>query len=298
MIPTFTIVIALCFVLFKGLGVTGLLLPVIATAGLLLVGRAYKYRAPNFTLCLTSLAALVSFSTAFALAMDAAVPVGGKLWDSVLLNCDAALGLNAAATQAWFKSHATLQKIMSIAYFSAIPQTIVAIVFFGLSNNLRLKTFLQRYMASAIAVLIIFAMFPARGSYVDVPGSMNACRDRFDTLYAGALSVLDPSHAQGIITFPSFHTVWGVLLVVLFWKSAFRVPVLVLNVLMILSTIPVGCHYFTDILGGLVVAAVACLFGASHVRDSVCTTGGFGGSAARSTSRPPRGLAGGARVRV
>lgn len=269
MIPALTIFIAATFILIKGFYVTNIIVPVIACTGLLVVSRAYQFRAPNFTLCLSSLAALVSFSTAFAMAMDAAAPCGGRLWDAELRSFDSMLGLSAPATKAWLLSGATWAKIMEISYFSAIPQTILAILFFGLSNNPRLKTFLTRYMGSAVAVLIVFALFPARGSYENLVGSMNPCRDRFDALYSGAISVLDPTHAQGIITFPSFHTVWAVLLIVLFWPTLLRLPVLVLNLAMILSTIPIGCHYFADILGGVVVALFSCWLVQDEVRAFV-----------------------------
>ena len=57
--------------------------------------------------------------------------------------------------------------------------------------------------------------------------------------------------AQGLITFPSFHVIWGVLIVLAFrWW-----PITLLNLVMLISTVPIGQHYVIDLLGGFLVCA-------------------------------------------
>jgi membrane-associated phospholipid phosphatase len=64
--------------------------------------------------------------------------------------------------------------------------------------------------------------------------------------------------ATGVITFPSFHAFFALVNI---W--AFRghrrlfVPMAILNVAMVASTLSTGWHYVTDVLGSFLMAAAA-----------------------------------------
>lgn len=210
----------------------------------------------HFELLLRSLAILVVFSLLFAVGMDHIAAESGSLKDDALRRADLLLGVDVVEASRWFREHAIAQKVMELAYFSAIPQTIFLLAYFGFTKNSRLGTFLKRFMAGAAVTLVVFALVPARGNYTDVPDCMQSTADRFDALRAGTITEINPKDAKGIITFPSFHTVWAVLLMAAFINTPVRTPMLLLNLLMIASTIPVGCHYFVDILGGLGICAI------------------------------------------
>ena len=71
---------------------------------------------------------------------------------------------------------------------------------------------------------------------------------------------LDLDQAQGLVTFPSFHTSLGFIFVYgarrvrwLFWLL---IPV---NAVMVISTLPVGGHYLIDVIAG-VAAAIAAIW--------------------------------------
>ena len=81
--------------------------------------------------------------------------------------------------------------------------------------------------------------------------------DEFLGLHEGTLKVIGQTPVQGVIQFPSFHTAMAIL----YTYAARGVPVLfplliVFNVLMIVSTMPIGGHYFADVLGGAAIALV------------------------------------------
>jgi membrane-associated phospholipid phosphatase len=63
---------------------------------------------------------------------------------------------------------------------------------------------------------------------------------------------------EGLITFPSFHVAWALLLTWAFrgrrWLFAAAV---ILNSLVVASTMTTGWHYFSDLLGGAAVALAA-----------------------------------------
>ena len=81
--------------------------------------------------------------------------------------------------------------------------------------------------------------------------------EHLDGLRSGARTLVTWRDAEGLITFPSFHTIWAVLLVAAFYgcRRLFW-PVALLNVLVVLSTITTGMHYFSDVIAGLMISAV------------------------------------------
>jgi len=78
----------------------------------------------------------------------------------------------------------------------------------------------------------------------------------FDTFYAGADPVLKLQVVDGVISFPSFHTVVGFLVL---GMSRTRPAALLLAslwlVLMLLGTLPGGGHYGVDLRAGFLVWA-------------------------------------------
>ncbi|MET0589353.1 MAG: phosphatase PAP2 family protein [Novosphingobium sp.] len=72
---------------------------------------------------------------------------------------------------------------------------------------------------------------------------------------------LDAAFAQ-FVCFPSFHTAMALVIVQGFAQSRLRWPAVIWGALTILSTIPMGGHYVTDLLGGMAVWAVSCVLAA------------------------------------
>jgi membrane-associated phospholipid phosphatase len=73
----------------------------------------------------------------------------------------------------------------------------------------------------------------------------------FTALRNGSLSMIDLSALQGVVSFPSFHTVLGVITIYALRDTRWlMVPVFLLNGTMIVSTLPVGGHHLLDVLAG------------------------------------------------
>ncbi|TIU39739.1 MAG: hypothetical protein E5W28_04405, partial [Mesorhizobium sp.] len=69
------------------------------------------------------------------------------------------------------------------------------------------------------------------------------------------------TRAEGLATFPSYHTVLGILVVyALRDLPALAWPVGVLNALMVVSTLPEGGHHLTDVLAGAAVGVTTVMF--------------------------------------
>jgi membrane-associated phospholipid phosphatase len=88
------------------------------------------------------------------------------------------------------------------------------------------------------------------------------------SLRAGGAHTFSIDRLQGIITFPSFHTILSIIFIYVHRPPARSfVPVAILNALMLLAIPSVGHHYLIDMISGAAVAAVciAIVRAAGHV---------------------------------
>ena len=108
-------------------------------------------------------------------------------------------------------------------------------------------------MVAGLIVLACFLVAPAIGPCAVAPSADQAhYLEHFRELRAGARGGLDLADAEGLITFPSFHTVWALLLVAACPRPLKAASVL-LNAAVIVATLTTGWHYLSDVLAGIVV---------------------------------------------
>jgi membrane-associated phospholipid phosphatase len=217
--------------------------PVTACAALYAVSFFWR---PNL---LRALATLVGFSAAFTMLMEAVAATGRPLVDDYLLAADAWLGLSAPRTVAAVSRYPALSLFLTCAYLSVIPQTCIAI--FALAERASLWVFLKRFIIAAQITLCFFYFFPAEGTTTNITPRIAA---RFYALRDGA--AISWQQAQGIITFPSFHTAWALILTATFWHTRLRWPAVALNAVMIVSTVTTGGHYYVDVFAGALVGGL------------------------------------------
>jgi membrane-associated phospholipid phosphatase len=109
----------------------------------------------------------------------------------------------------------------------------------------------------ALSPLAHFAITPA-----DHPNIVLAVPREFETqalaLRDGSMRMIELGEAQGLVTFPSFHTVVAVLLLLGFLHVPYlRWVGFVLNGLMLISIPVEGSHYLVDLIAGVGVAWLA-----------------------------------------
>ncbi len=155
---------------------------------------------------------------------------------------------------------------MRLVYSSVFPQIICVIVVLGFTADRRLDLFVTRFMLAGLLTSAIFLFFPAQGScayfHFTTPDHYVGVLKELDRLRAGVATV-SWRDGQGIVTFPSFHTIWALLLTAAFRGRRFLFwPIAILNAVVIVSCITTGMHYLADILGGLIVTAI--VIGATH----------------------------------
>jgi len=85
--------------------------------------------------------------------------------------------------------------------------------------------------------------------------------ETLSTLRTQIAPVLDFNNIEGLVTFPSFHTVLAIITAYVcrdIWFIA--LPAGVLNGIVIVSTLPEGGHFLVDVLAGAGIALAGILF--------------------------------------
>jgi len=198
---------------------------------------------------------------------SALAAIAMPLQDAALAEIDRKMGIDWVAVAFWFRAHPELSRLLCFVYASNLWQPGLLMLALTLVDPERLRLMIT---ASAITLAITmfgFFLVPAMGPYwffhftpADFPGAINVMPweqpKYIEALRNGSREVV----FSGIVEFPSYHAASAVL----FAFAWSRVPVIgvfgiLLNVVMLVSTIPVGGHYIIDIYAGAAVA-VASLF--------------------------------------
>jgi hypothetical protein len=175
------------------------------------------------------------------------------LIDTELARLDVLLfGFEWDAAARWIADHPMLDQVLQAAYFSAVYQAVAILMIGSIANpSDRNGEFLWQFGIGLILTCAVFIFTPALGKVGHVGGYI----EMLTTIRSGLWAVLDYSHAEGIVTFPSFHATLSILLVYAArrhrWVLAVFVP---LNVLLIAAAPTVGGHYLVDLPAGAIVA--------------------------------------------
>jgi membrane-associated phospholipid phosphatase len=121
----------------------------------------------------------------------------------------------------------------------------------------------------------VFALAPAAGPSAAYGYAPNATQARYlahlHELREGARTIVTWRGAEGLITFPSFHTTWAMLLAWGVrkhnWALALSIP---LNLAVIAATTTTGWHYFADVVGGVIVGAAVITMTELRQPPEVC----------------------------
>lgn len=216
-----------------------------------------------FVNLLTGFLCMVAFNVFLTILTYAGTPLNAPLADDWLMQCDAAMGVHLPSIVSWAANHPTIRLLFDVAYPSVMFSTLLALVVLGLDTELRrMQEFVLTFMLSGLLTTVVFFCLPAEGpfaayGYAPRPDQQNFL-NHFHALRAGQFPVVSLNHIEGLITFPSFHTSWALLLAWGFRHHRWlRIPMLILNLMVVISTLTTGWHYASDVIGGAAVAAMA-----------------------------------------
>jgi membrane-associated phospholipid phosphatase len=182
-------------------------------------------------------------------------------WDAALAIGDHALGLNWLDMCQWFIRHPAIEASAHVVYKSLGPEMLI--LFFALEllgHHDRARTFLRWVLVATIAAIGFGILMPAAGPVVyyhlPVP-SGTVYISQMAGLRDGTFRTINPFDSEGLVVFPSFHTVLAVLCACAAWPvRILKIPSLALSLLIILSSPFEGGHYFVDIFAGIILAAL------------------------------------------
>jgi membrane-associated phospholipid phosphatase len=186
------------------------------------------------------------------------------LQDVLLARVDRDLGLNWPYFLETANSSPFFAEMLVRVYQTIGPVTELAIVWLALNRRgERLAEFIAILSLSTVGLCLGMWLVPAAGAFAyygpapqlfgnfSALGEMWSFFHAFTMLRDGSLSVIDLSALQGVVSFPSFHTVLGVMTIYALRDTRWlMIPVLLLNGVMIVSTLPVGGHHLADVLAG------------------------------------------------
>jgi len=184
------------------------------------------------------------------------------LVDAYLLRADAWLGVSWPAIDRWVAGHALARHVLGLAYLSLLPQFVLVPLVLGWLNRTRLWQFVLQFQLTALATVVLFALWPASTPAQHGVHEWVSQADAMQQLFAvreGALRVLDLTQATGLISWPSFHTAGALVVVWSLRKTWWFWPIVLLDGLLIASTILLGVHYAVDVLGGMGVVGLVVM---------------------------------------
>jgi len=230
-------------------------------APLIAIGAVYRYSRPNPRLSdAGNYAALgVAFSAVGAIFTYLAATFALPLRDAGFVATDAVLGFHWLAWFDFIHAHRTIQVPLFIAYSSFLPQIVGSILYFAHTRQTaRNAEMLWITMVSLILTTIGSALLPAVGPFVHFFGRPTEDIIALMSLRAGGAQTFVINQLQGIITFPSFHTVLAIIFVYVHRPpSRSFVPIALLNALMLIGIPSEGHHYLVDMISGTAVAAMS-----------------------------------------
>ena len=232
----------------------------------LILGAAawfYRQRSWQFVLCLTALLHVTLFTSAYSVLMYCGGALGQPFIDDHLASFDALCGIHLPSIVDWANYNSTAQSLLNVAYHSLLIQTPFVIIVLGFRGKRQpLEGFVLQFMISTIVTAMVFFAFPAEGPFAKYGYTPNASQaaylDHLHGLRSGERTVATWREAEGLITFPSYHTTWAILLAYAMRRHGWLTALFaVLNIAVVAATLTTGWHYFADVIGGSVLAIAA-----------------------------------------
>ncbi len=178
---------------------------------------------PRLAATLIAVGIFPVFSTLLALINYLQFPLARPLIDAHLLRLDAALGYDWAAGVAWLAEHPRLSAVMAAVYAAALPSLGLLLIWLGMTGrHVQMFRLLICGMLAAMATLAFWTAFPSFGPSAHVPldpevaaraGVLVTNAYGAHLLELGRVGVarIEGHQILGVVAFPSFHIVMGIL---------------------------------------------------------------------------------------
>lgn len=186
--------------------------------------------------------------------------------DAKLAGWDTTLGLDWPSYFEFVRGSPLLRTLMDHSYTSLSLLSFVSFLALMLYRDTRRAGFfLEGFFFTAVICTVIGMFFPAKAAVATYLGENAVFSDfneppglyhlaHMEALRGNAVHALDLANMPGLVTFPSFHTAAGIILMAGFWRTWLLWPIAIYSVVMIASTPVFGGHYFVDLFAGAAIA--------------------------------------------
>ena len=223
---------------------------------------------PVTVLCLILWAGLAVVTNGYATYVLAATNL--PLWDSTFAAADHLFGLDHVALRDFAGSNEFLSNVLVFAYVNtATPLLVVVVLLIARGDIERLANTVSILAISVTATLVLFTIFPAIGAYpyfgmtVEhapflAKAPTNSWYAHYAALRDGSMRAFPRDDWKAIVDFPSFHAIYT--LIGLYAVAHIRLLAIIymaFSAVVLVSTLPIGGHYFVDVIAGFIIWAVA-----------------------------------------
>jgi membrane-associated phospholipid phosphatase len=184
------------------------------------------------------------------------------LQDDVLAAIDRWMGIDWTALAFWYRDHPVVTHILFDAYASIAWQPALLIFLLAFLDPERLRRLMTASAITLAVTVVVFFLVPALGPYhyfklahAEFPDVTNSAPwtvpPLIEALRAGSHKIV----FDGLVTFPSYHAATSIMFA-FGWAGVplVGVPLIALNMVMLVSTVPIGSHYVIDVIAGIAVA--------------------------------------------
>ena len=242
-------------------------------AGLFIViGQIYRRYRDSERIALTThlIGLFTAYSVFCALFNLVLLPRPAPPIDAALVRVDAWLGYSWPAICAWIADYPVLNSIIRTVYKLTLVQLLLGFVLLGLLlDRRRLHAAALATVIASLAVILCWALFPSGGAsayWTLAPEIDRIVRPIVDSahgarlyrLYSEGVHDLSALGATGLIGFPSFHTVMGLVSLIAVWPyRAFRITLLVFGAFLLPGILIHGGHNLVDVIAGAAITGIA-----------------------------------------
>lgn len=198
---------------------------------------------------------------------NAGLRLGASPIDESLAAIDAAAGIDVERVVRAFAAHPATMAVLSAVYniSGAVVVGLIAIILAADRRALAWELVATvviamqvvaalSIMAPAIGAMTHFDMLDLQGH--GLPRGAGVYHlEAFARFHSGSAETLRLSEMSGLVTFPSFHTVLGLMALQALAASRLRWVGVAWAAGVIVSTIPIGGHYVTDLVAGFAIWA-------------------------------------------
>lgn len=239
------------------------------SAGFLVIGLAIRMAGDNARMGNVAMAAAVLVGTTVCnvFAMNVALRLRMPLVDAQIVALDHLMGFDSARLVLIFANYPALTHVLGWVYLQANWLTVVIVMCQCLRPSPNWRPLIVYSLCLSLCV-VATALLPAIGNIPyshltflenhGLPwGAGSYHLNAFRYFHEGTGQIADNAHLSGVAVFPSFHTVMGLVIATSLRGTRFHLAGAAFGAATIVSTVPMGGHYVSDVIAGILVWAAA-----------------------------------------